>query len=236
MIEINLLPVELRKKESYISKINLSGLDLKNLPYLKIAAVAAVVPVAIPAILLIIGIIANSQISSLTKKYNEILPMKEEADRLRIEVEYVRRKVVAIDLLMVKRLLWSKRMNDLSDAMTPGVWLSELTYDEKVIERPIKQAPQAATPKEKDALEELAGPKKIQTEKMLRRSIVISGYAVGTSEEGTSMVGKFIKALKSHKGFFEDLKDIDLESIRRDRVQDQEVMNFKIICLFKDSK
>ncbi len=53
-------------------------------------------------------------------------------------------------------------------------------------------------------------------------------------EEGTASIGKFIKSLKDNNSFFSDFSDIDLGSIKRDKVNDQEVMSFKITCFFKE--
>ena len=39
--------------------------------------------------------------------------------------------------------------------------------------------------------------------------------------------------MKSNPSFFSDFTEIKLESIRTEKIFDQEVMNFKITCLFK---
>jgi hypothetical protein len=52
-------------------------------------------------------------------------------------------------------------------------------------------------------------------------------------EQGAALVGKFIASMKDNPLFFADFADIKLESIKTEKMFDQEVMRFKIICLFK---
>ena len=52
-------------------------------------------------------------------------------------------------------------------------------------------------------------------------------------EQGTALVGKFIQGMKDDQSFFSDFSDIKLESIKSEKVLDQEVMAFQITCQFK---
>jgi hypothetical protein len=158
------------------------------------------------------------------------LPQKKEADALRAETEAINRKIAAIDDLMVNRFSWARELSALNESMTPGIWLTELSYDERVVERPVSPEARVAPLKEKLA----AAPGRSGTEKMLGRFLVLSGYACGPGEQGTALVGKFIKSLKDNAQFYSAFSDIELGAIRRDRIEDQEVMNFRITCLFKE--
>jgi hypothetical protein len=109
--------------------------------------------------------------------------------------------------------------------MTSGIWLSELSYDERAGERQAHPGASGAGKKEASGA---------RAERPVLRYLVLSGYASSMGEEGTALVGKFIKNLKDNSDFFGDFGDIELGSIKSDRVQDQEVMSFKITCLFKD--
>jgi len=230
MIEINLLPEELKKKEPKFKKIDLSGINVQDIPILKIAALFFAVLVIIQVILVLIGIYGNSVVSSLSKDYSAISPKKAEAESLKSQVDTINRKVNAIDELMVKRFSWSKKLNDLSDSMTPGIWLNEVSYDEKVTERASQQDGRAANNKSRK------DTSKASPEKILSRYLILSGYASSMGEEGTALIGKFIKSLKDNPSFYSDFSTIELGVIKRDRVEDQEVMNFKITCLFKEEK
>jgi len=240
MIEINLLPQESRKKDQRfkftdISKINFSKLTLRDiqgllarLPIISIAAILAGLLVLFHALLFIIGIYCQARYHSLSVKYNVILPEKDEADKLRSESVSINSKVDAINGLMVKRFSWAKKLNSLSDSMTPGVWLSGLSCESSIQEKP---APSAAKPSSGKGKK--AGPEPSPV-KSTTNSLLISGYSIQVGESGTALVGKFIKSLKNNVDFYSDFNDIALLSIKSDKVENQEVMNFKINCIFKN--
>ena len=52
-------------------------------------------------------------------------------------------------------------------------------------------------------------------------------------EEGTALIGRFIEKLKENASFYSDFSDIELGSIKREQTGNQEMMTFKMTCLFK---
>ncbi|MDP2912511.1 MAG: hypothetical protein Q8N91_00700 [Candidatus Omnitrophota bacterium] len=224
MIEINLLPEKPKKKEAPFKMIGFSGLNLENVAFLKIGIAVVIVLAALHSSLYIVGALSGSKMDALGKKYNALLPKKAEADALKIKMESMYKKGRAIDLLMVKRFSWAKKLNALSDSMTPGIWLSELDYYEAPNERPVGRSAV------KGKLDTAGAP----SEKMVIKYLMISGYASSMGEQGTALIGKFIKSLKENSGFYSDLSEIELKSIKTDKIGAQEVMNFKISCLFKE--
>ncbi len=222
MIEINLLPEEIRKKKRQAPKIDVSMATLPSLPVLNIAFVVVGAVVAIQLVLFIIGVTSGAVFNSVNGKYREILPRKQETERLKIQVDTTNKKVAAIDELMVKRFSWEKKLNALSDSMTPGVWLTELGYDEKIagVPKPVNADP--AKNKGGRAAENVSS-----------RYLILSGAASNTGDEGTALIGRFIKSLKDDTSFYSDFSDIELGTIRREKMEDQEIMTFKITCFFK---
>lgn len=236
MIEINLLPEEMKKKARKAQQIDLSSIkvsaqNLKNINFTKTIAVAAGSLIVLHITLFSISVFSRSALSSVKKAADKVMPEKKEYDALKQQVDLMNKKVRAIDDLMVNRFSWARKLNALSDSLTPGVWLTDLSYEEKLGERqaPQKQAAkaqgQAAKPKDL--------PKKTAMEKVVLKYLIITGYASSMGEEGTALVGRFIKSLKDNPGFYSDFSDIELGSIKSERVQDQEAMSFKITCLFK---
>jgi len=221
MIEINLLPEDLKKARRSSSRSNGVRIDLGNLPMLNIAAVAAGIIIAIQVAMFALGMLFGAIYGSLEKNYSSISPARQEAEKFRAEVSRTSKKISAIDELMVKRFSWAKKLNDLSDSVTPGIWLTQLEYDEKMTERPKAGA---ATAK---------GDGKQATEKVLERYLVISGAASSMGEEGTALIGRFIEKLKENPSFYSDFGDIELGSIKREQSGNQEMMTFKITCPFK---
>ncbi len=223
MIQINLLPEEFKKKESQLSKIDVSALQLDKLPIVNILIGLGVVLVIVQALLFFVGIHSESNLKTLTRELDKLLPEQKVSSRLKIEADQMSKKVGAIDELMVKRFRWAEKLNELSDCMVSGIWLTDLTYDEKAG----LAMQQSAQPKDKKA------PQKTP-EKAVVRYLTISGYASGMGEEGTATIGKFIKNLKMSEGFYSDFQDIELGTIKRDKVLDQEIMSFTITCAFKE--
>lgn len=229
MIEIDLLREEhlkRQKKESPLAKIDLSKLDLKEIPLVKVGVGFLSALVILHLTLFLLGSFSISRTRALLKNYNSILPQKEEADLLKEKSESIDKKIKAINGLMTRRFEWARELKNLSDSMMPGIWLSELNYEESTGERPLAVVAKAVAGKGKVQA-------KPQMEKTVMRYLVISGYATSKGEEGTALVGKFIQSLKNNAGFYADMKDIELKSIKSDLVAGQEVMNFKISCMFK---
>jgi len=227
MIDINLLPQEMRKKESRFKPIEFGEFDFKSLPLKNIAIIAAGVIIAMHFSLFVVGAYSKSKADALTKKYSLLASQNKEALNLKEQVDLIHKKVAAIDELMVKRFDWAKKLNDLNDSVTPGIWLSNLEYNEKLSERSIQLVSKPADGKGK------APAPKQSIEKVVSGYLIISGYASSMGEQGTALIGKFIQNLKDNPGFYADFYDIELASIKAERVQDQEVMSFKLTCMFR---
>lgn len=234
MIDINLLPQEMRKKEPRFKAIEFGEVDLKNLPVKKIGIVIVALLLSIHAILFFVGSYSKSRAAVLTKKYNDIMPDRNNALALKSQVDIINRKVGAIDELMVKRFGWAEKLDSLNDSITPGIWLSDITYDEKMTELKKQVVTKQVVTKQvvegakSQALKQVA-------EKTVMRYLFISGYASSMGEQGTALIGKFIKSLKDNPEFYSDFSSIELGSIKSEKIQDQEVMSFKLTCMFKQA-
>jgi len=222
VVEINLLPDEMKKKKRSAPRIDVSAVALPKIPFMNMAIMAFGALLAVQVALFLIGVVSGATFKNLEAKYKVILPEKVETEKLRSQVDRTNKKVSAIDELMVKRFSWAKKLNSLSDCLTPGIWLTELEYDEK-----LSSAPKAANA-------DSAKKKSFQAaDSVVSRYLILSGAASSMGEDGTALIGRFIKSLKDDPEFYSDFKDIELGTIRREKMEDQEVMTFKITCFFK---
>jgi len=212
MIEINLLPQEMRKKPSPFTSIDFSGLNLQKLPVVPIVAGFIGILTLVAVLVLAMGMYSRMALATLTKRYEAIAPQMKEARVLKAQNDAINKRVGAIGDLMGSRFSWAKKLNALSDSMTPGVWLNELVYDEN-------PAPGAQTAKGKGSI--------------MPGRLIISGYAAGSGEQGAALVGKFIKSLKDNEAFYSDFSEVDLVAVKSEKVDGQDVMNFKVNCVFK---
>jgi hypothetical protein len=157
-----------------------------------------------------LGVYSNVALGSLTKRYAAIMPKKKEADALMARNDAINKRVAAIDDLTRKRFSWARKMNALCDSVTPGVWLSEMSYDEQP-----------------------AAGARAEGAKGMPGRLSIGGYAAGSGEQGASLVGKFIQSLKDNAEFYSDFSDVELVGVKSDRIENQEVVYFRIRCPFK---
>ena len=112
MIEINLLPEELKKRKRTATGLDISDIDFKKIPLLKIAGIAAGAVILIQLVVFGLGVMGGSVSKSLEKSYEQILPAKSEIEQLQYQISRMSKKVSAIDELMVKRFSWAKKLND----------------------------------------------------------------------------------------------------------------------------
>ncbi|MDP3730826.1 MAG: hypothetical protein Q8R14_04815 [Candidatus Omnitrophota bacterium] len=222
MIEINLLPEEIRRRKRSPVRTDVSAMSASSLPILSVAAWAAGAILLIQLALFAIGIMSGGTFKSLSLEYEDMLPKKQETEKLKIQVDKTNKKVNVINELMVKRFSWEKKLNSLSDSMTPGIWLTKLQYDEKLTEVP--GTVNAGLAKNKGGQAE---------ENVLSGYLILSGAASSMGEEGTALIGRFIKSLKDDPVFYSDFSDIELGTIKREKLDDQEIMTFNITCFFK---
>ena len=213
MIEINLLPKELRKK-----------IELPDISFLPI--IAGVVGVVV-IIHLLFGLSVNLKartLKRLEKKWGEISPDKTVADKVIRELTAMRAKIDAIDTLIQGRMSWAKKLSDLSDAMIPGVWLNRLWIEKKALHKK----------EEKTRKGEGGKPQaKAEPETMIVETLHLNGSVIVTGGEETATVGKFMWSLENNPGFFADFSEVESAYMQQSKLKDIEVMDFELICYFK---
>lgn len=113
--------------------------------------------------------------------------------------------------LVTNRFLWSKKLNLLSDLIIPGIWLRQLSLEKKAAAQ----------------VQALAGVS--QGNKFLK----FKATAVSVAHDEMGVIGRFVRNLKLNKEFFQHFKVIELEGVLRRQIATVEVMDFTLICLFK---
>jgi hypothetical protein len=217
MIEINLLPEDRRKKKR-------KKIVLPKMNFLPVAVSVLGGLIALHAIAGAIILAKRHQLKVMNGKLDQYIPKKIEFDKLKFSYDKINRKQNTIDRLTEGRLIWAKKLNDISDSMIPGVWLTELYIDEQTEFVTLKPAA-GAKPNQ--------APK---TKSVTTKYLVLEGYASSMFGEETAIVGKFIKSLKENESFFVDFDDIKLDSIQSSRLNEVEVMSFKIYCFLSDKE
>jgi len=124
MIEINLLPDKYKKREIQLPDLG----ELKTVPII-IGIVSFLVTLYL--ILTIISTVKSNTLNKLKNEWQSISVQQQEAAKLKGEMEGLEKKADLIDSLVAERLLWSKKLNQLSDLMIDGIWLEKLSLGKR---------------------------------------------------------------------------------------------------------
>ena len=137
MIEINLLPEELRVKTRS-----------KNAEHVSVARDAKfsqddLFVYAIPALLVLFACVhvyfaftafsKNSRLSSMNRQWISLEPQKKEVDEFNKEFSVVSQDASLTQQLTGQRILWAQKLNKLSLNLPSGVWFNEITVNDKNI-------------------------------------------------------------------------------------------------------
>lgn len=221
MIEINLLPESMRREKREGSKeiflFSIGGLLVGLL--------------ILTWILLSLQIIVvNRKISHLEREWKELLPITEETAMLIEKKRQFEERGTVLDTLMKGRLLWAKKLNQVSNLVPEGVWLSNISIGTKV------EMVQSVKAKGKVAGGETQ-PQLPPLEKKEIKVLVIRGSTVSVKkgEEIVDLVGIFINRLREDETFFKDFSSIELGPGQRGMIGGIDIWNFELNLPFKEN-
>ena len=123
MIELNLLPRELRAKKSSSGE---SGLPVPALP---LAAGMVFLALMLSFAVVVSGFVRSRSLRELDKEWRVLEPRKQHFDKLSAEVGRMENAVEFISRKADPSVDWAGLLGGLSEAVTPGVWLSRLNVE-----------------------------------------------------------------------------------------------------------
>lgn len=126
MIEINLLPQELKK---ILKKQVTSDRKIKRIFY--IAVLVFGILIFIHIILLNIAIMKKIQFATLNNKWQQRKLDWQAVENFKKGIQGTGEDAQIIPQLMNKRMLWAKKINQLSLNLPSGVWFNEITITPK---------------------------------------------------------------------------------------------------------
>jgi len=127
MIDINIAPHNIRKKKqkSFLG----SGFKIPLEIVIGIGGGLLMFLVLVHFYLLFMNISHLSHHRKLKKEWPDLLPAKENVDIVIKEMKALKDKNTAIEgLLSGNNILWSKKLNLISDDMPQGVWLKKIAF------------------------------------------------------------------------------------------------------------
>lgn len=201
MIEIDLFPEELREKKKL--KLNLKPVFKTKLVYAVLGSI-----VVFHLLLHIIAMTNRRRVRVLKRNRQNLSAQKAELDQLKAELVKLNSKIPLIEQLINNRVVWSKKLNRISDLLVVGIWLDEINLEGG---------------KTKTSLESL-------------EYLVIRGSAASKTKDEPALIGRFMQNLKDDSDFCDDFIDIELGPIRKRQIAQTEVMDFTLFCRFNPDK
>jgi Tfp pilus assembly protein PilN len=200
MIEINLLPKELRVTR----KLFVLNKEL----YISVGLGAGVILLAF--FLFLLAIVGGQQmvLTRTEKELNRLDSDRKLIQQLKTDIRFLQSQSQTADGLVKYPLLWSKKMNQTSDLLQAGIWLTKLELQRRSIST------------EKQEIKEEA-------------VLFIQGRVYSRDREEAAIVGKYISALKGNEDFFKDFEDIRLENIQSRPLGAVSVSEFMLVCPLK---
>ncbi len=127
MIEINLLPEELKAKP----KSAKPGIGIEAKYFLYAIPLALCILICAHVYLGIINITQNSKLKILNEKWLSLEPQRKELEAFNKEYAVLSEDAQAIQKLTEQKLNWSEKLNKLSLNLPPGIWFNELFVSDK---------------------------------------------------------------------------------------------------------
>ena len=127
MIEINLLPEELKKLRKFYF------IEPKMLVFYSIILVFGIL-VFLHIFLTMLSVARSRQYRVLTDKWEQLLPQRQEVEKLRQEYNILLADAQIIQQLTNQRINWAEKINKLSLYLPGGVWFEALSVSNKQFE------------------------------------------------------------------------------------------------------
>ena len=127
MIEINLLPEELKIKKEKAAKA------IKSRQVLYFIPLIFIILIIIHIYLLSLLIVKNFQLSALNNKWQQLQPQKKKLEDFKGEYQTLSQDDNAIKQFTSQRIIWSAKLNKLSLNLPSGTWFREMSVSGKVL-------------------------------------------------------------------------------------------------------
>lgn len=126
MIEINLLPEEMRRQKGPSFKLDLEAVGKVKFLLGGIALGLLILLVIVPSIG---SSIRKKQIIQLVLEEQNIDPQKFQVEEINKEVAILKAKMNMLDEITKRRFLWAQKLNEISDVVLTGIWFTRVYTD-----------------------------------------------------------------------------------------------------------
>ena len=226
MILINLLPPELRRRET-------AKIVLPEIPIKKTLITVGLGLVALQILLSLITMGASARASMMRHEIASLTGQLQETKKIKSQTLSALNKLQEIRSLTAKKFYWASILNALTNSITKGVWLRSLSLGEVVIAP--RTPPPSAKKTEETFQKKKEAPQKKEPPPQIIKTIKLEGSVYAAGQE-TAFIGKFIKALKENEYFQGLFSDIELSNTNQRKISEYDVFDFVLLCKFKKDK
>ncbi len=121
MLELNLLPKELRK----VRKKKASSVQMPNIPIMPVLVGIVTVLIGVHFLLMFFAGNRKEELKVLKSRWKQMQPQREKTENVYNEIATLEKKVASIRKIAKPDLDWAKLLSGLNRAVIEGVWLSE---------------------------------------------------------------------------------------------------------------
>jgi len=214
VITLNFLPPEARKKAPKGSlgdrfpKVSTATTQFfSKVPFQLMYLYVGGALLALYTLFFLLAMVQTQTLRGLRQEWEVVSPERDKISKLSLEYAELEAAEMAVRQLN-RQFRWSRKLSALSDAMVWGIWLREIALGERHVDA--------------------------EGSSVLQKTLILSGTAASPRDDKTALVGRFIRSLKENEAFFSDFKDVELESIKRRSINSLDVMDFKVICSFRE--
>lgn len=205
LIEIDLLPLELRVRE----KVSFEQIFQKRM-----LLTISVYLVLFHTFLHLATMVNTRRVAILNQRWQAQAPQKTQVDQLKGKLSKINEDISLIEQVVSNKVLWSPKLNRISELLISGIWLNELSLEKQDVQ-------QENLPKVNNGTPEYA------------ISLIIRGSAASRAKDEPALIGRFMQNLKTDPYFSRDLSEVELGPIKKRQIQQTEIMDFVLSCRFK---
>ena len=173
---------------------------------------AGIVAILLTAHFVLMALVSfdRRQLKELDYTWEGMKPEREKTNMVVEDTTRVKKHLTVIRGIAKPYFSWTKMLSGLNQAIIENVWMDKME------------------------LEFSSGMKNKKKVEKVPVSFKIAGYALGNSQEATSLVAKFINSLKSAEDFSDYFSEIELKNMRNYEIEGSEVMRFMLDCRLKN--
>ena len=131
MIEIDLLPVEFRKKKK---------ISFERVFNTKLILVVLGSLILFHLFIHLAAVVSTKRLGRLARSRENLSSQAEQVDQLKAELAKINKDIPLIEQLTANRVLWSEKLSRINNLITGGIWLKELVLEKQKAETKDKPA------------------------------------------------------------------------------------------------